>query len=263
DHELHMPQKGYTRIAFSPNGKTLAAIGNHLFVLWDVASGELIAHPFKGPLGQFETVAFGPDGRTVVTGAFDGQVLQWDVSIDSWMAQACSKANRNFSEEEWVRVSPGASYERICPQLPIDTSLVNKTLERAKAAGMAQEAVASLLYAQAAEQATETEDSVLNNQVCWFGSIDGFARIVLPACERAVTLAPHNPGWRDSRAIAKALVGDTSAAVTDLEFFVARAQDRDDLRKYVPTRKQWLEELAARRNPFDPRTLAILRGDNL
>jgi hypothetical protein len=260
--ELRMPQKGYTKVAFSPDGKTLAAVGDAgLFVLWDVASRELIAQPLKGPVGQFESLAFAPDGRMVATGDFNGRVLLWDVSIESWMAGSCNKANRNLSGEEWARISPNNHYERICPQQPVDISVVEQMLEMAKAAARGHQATALELYKETADRAIETDASTLNNKVCWFGILDGYARIVLPACDRAVSLAPEYAGWRDTRAIARSLTGDTTRAIEDLQLFVQSAQSNDDLSQYVPTRKHWLDELVAGRNPFDAKLLATFREE--
>jgi WD40 repeat protein len=42
--------------------------------------------------------------------------------------------------------------------------------------------------------------------ICWIGSLDGKAALVLPACEEAVTRAPDR-GIRDSRGLARALTG--------------------------------------------------------
>lgn len=257
---LRMPEKGYTRIAFSPDGKTLAACSGHLVMLWELSSGEAISHPFKGPVGQVESVAFSPDNKTIATGDHDGRVLLWDISLDSWSARACMKANRNFTAEEWAHVAPGVPYEKICPQLPFHVSAVEQMLKKAKAAGKAQQK-ASELYSEALDRAIETDDADLNNRVCWFGSIDGVAQTVLSACDRAVKLAPRYGGWRDTRAIARALVGDQRGAVEDLQFFVQWAQEKSEYQQYVPKRKQWITELMVGRNPFDAKTLGTLRDE--
>ena len=69
-----------------------------------------------------------------------------------------------------------------------------------------------------------TDDPDANNAVCWVGSLDGFAEIVLPACDRAVELAPDDGNARDSRGVARAITGDVQGAIVDFERFVSWAR---------------------------------------
>lgn len=63
------------------------------------------------------------------------------------------------------------------------------------------------------------------NSVCWYGSLTGLAAEVMPACERAVALAPEDGGIRDSRGLACALTGDLEGARKDFEFAVPWAEE--------------------------------------
>ncbi len=84
---LDAPYAGLTgtdrRIAFSPNGRTLA-IGGHdnLVRLWDVSDPALpVARPdLHGGRKGLDTVAFSPDGTTLAAGDGDGVITLWDVS---------------------------------------------------------------------------------------------------------------------------------------------------------------------------------------
>jgi hypothetical protein len=77
--------RAVTALAFSPDGRTLAA-GTSApnreefpLVLWELASGKVRAE-FKGHRGPVTEMAFAPDGRTLATGGADTTVLLWDVT---------------------------------------------------------------------------------------------------------------------------------------------------------------------------------------
>jgi hypothetical protein len=53
----------------------------------------------------------------------------------------------------------------------------------------------------------------------WFGCIWGFAADVKPFAERAVLEDAANPGYRDTRGLARALTGDVDGAVQDFRAF--------------------------------------------
>jgi len=88
------PEGVVDSVAFSPNGKTLAAgcrrtirDGGNLevrrdggVVLWDVVRRErLVDQPLAVAEGDVVSVAFSPDGKTLAAG-YDGGVVLWDVA---------------------------------------------------------------------------------------------------------------------------------------------------------------------------------------
>ncbi len=109
--------------------------------------------------------------------------------------------------------------------------------------------------------AIEGDDPGISNNVCWQGSLDGFARIVLPTCDHAIELDPNDVDIHDSRGLARALVGDTRGAIADFKFVLNPAHGYGHLSPdEVKQRQSWLQALEAGRNPFDAKTLKALQN---
>ncbi|GAA6615001.1 hypothetical protein [Scytonema sp. NUACC26] len=84
------------------------------------------------------------------------------------------------------------------------------------------------------------------NSLCWDGSLRGFAKDVMFACEKAVALSPKDGGILDSRGLARALTGDRKGAIEDLQTFIKRTDDS----KRKSQRQCWITSLNAGKNPF-------------
>jgi WD40 repeat protein len=60
-------KSGVERLAFSPEGKTLAiACGNDEITLWEVDSGKKLKTSFDEMRGNFHGLAFSPDGKLLI-----------------------------------------------------------------------------------------------------------------------------------------------------------------------------------------------------
>jgi WD40 repeat protein len=70
---------GMGNVAFSPDGKILAA-GNAYYEVrwWRVADGVLL-DTIKGHKDSVNSVAFSPDGKMLASGSLDGTVKLWQV----------------------------------------------------------------------------------------------------------------------------------------------------------------------------------------
>ena len=74
--------QGYSKasvrgIAFSPDGRTLAASQESVVLLWDVNSGDLV-QALEGHTDLVGRVVFSPDGHTLASGGFDQIIRLWD-----------------------------------------------------------------------------------------------------------------------------------------------------------------------------------------
>jgi WD40 repeat protein len=66
-------------VAFSPDGRLLAASVNKGVALWDIATQKELAR-FTGHRAAVLRIAFAPNGRAVVSASQDGTLLVWDVA---------------------------------------------------------------------------------------------------------------------------------------------------------------------------------------
>lgn len=70
-----------------------------------------------------------------------------------------------------------------------------------------------------------------------------------------MSLAPKNGDIRDSRGLARALTGDTQAAIEDFQAFV----DWTNNDEQKAQRQRWIEALRAGEDPFTPEEIDRLR----
>ena len=264
---------GVQSVAFSADGKLLASGSrDKTIILWDVATGQSIGRLPQTRRDAVNSLAFGPDSKKLVSGGRAGTVasgyegsplILWDVSGDSWRYRACEIAGRNLTAGEWQQYAGEGTPQMTCPR-----EILREAVQHARQAETNQAASA---FERLAKWAISTSDANLNNETCWTGSIERFEHIVLPACERAVSLAVPDsmPMIRDSRGLARALMGDYRGAIDDFRVFVEWARSYPDLNadldanmvKLRHRREHWIAELEAERNPFDVATLRALRTE--
>ncbi|PLZ80949.1 hypothetical protein CEN44_29050 [Fischerella muscicola CCMEE 5323] len=109
------------------------------------------------------------------------------------------------------------------------------------------------------EKLQPTKDTLAHswNSLCWEGGLRGYAKDVMFACEKAVSLIPDDGNIRDSRGLARALTGDTKGAIEDFEAYIKSIDDPQAKAK----RQSWVKDLKAGKNPFTPEELQKLQGE--
>lgn len=256
-----------TSLAFSPDGGILVSGSlDRTIILWDVATSQPIGPPLREQNATVNSIAMDPDGKKFASGSELAEsknnwtLILWGLSFKSWRTMACRIASRNLTPEE------SAFYLK--KKVPPDTC-TGGVLDEADAYALAgNKEQSKKAFERATELAIKEGDPVVNNRVCWWGSIDGFAEVVLPACDQAVkSELPQYRGWlKDSRGLARALRHDHEGAIEDFTSFLEWVKTRPGNAGYsdqlLNKRRAWLSDLKAGRNPFDDeRTLKSLRGE--
>ncbi|MET0917481.1 MAG: hypothetical protein ABWY07_03540 [Burkholderiales bacterium] len=262
--EAEIRLDGVSAMAFSHDGRHLATGGSDRTArVWrfpDMTEMIRLSHPIA-----VRDIAFSPDDRFLI--AWSGDVLSpphairlWPLSLDTLVEEACERLARNLTLEEWRQHFPSEPYRRTCPNRPTHVSVLVPMFERAKTAAAAGDGrEARQHYDALARQADNTDDVSVANEICWVGSLDGAPRQVAPLCERAVALAPDDGNLRDSRGIARALLGDRTGAIEDFKALIAAARRTQPESSLIAKREGWLAALEQGRNPFVPDVLAALR----
>jgi tetratricopeptide (TPR) repeat protein len=112
------------------------------------------------------------------------------------------------------------------------------------------------------DEVIDSESSSAANTLCWRTALWGFGKEALGVCDRAVELSPDNSAIRDSRALARAVAGDTSGAIDDLRK-VLKDSKREWPEEFRAQRSGWLEALERGDNPLGPTGLAEFRAGEL
>ena len=123
--------------------------------------------------------------------------------------------------------------------------------------GLVKPALAAFLEGQKLDPKVEISASSWNS-LCWLGSLNNSASLVLDACEKAVTMASPDDkgGFQDSRGVARALTGNIEGAIEDFQAFISSTNNHEQKAQ----RQGWIESLRAGKNPFTPEVLEELKG---
>ena len=245
------------QLAFSLDGSILASASDDKgIMLWDVQTGRKLGRLVEHH-AEVKSVAFSPDGKYLVSGSSKTEthwsLVMWDMRADQWEPRACDLVSRNLSAEEWRSFVGRKSDHVTCPAgwlREIDANASSNRLQ-------AERDFSSLVLL-----AVQEGSAVLNNQVCWYGSLDGFASIVAPSCEKAIALDPQEGFYQDSFALAQSLLGHYDKAIAGFESFLGSPSgNTDEMKVRKAKREAWIASLRKGQNPFDAATLRSLRAE--
>ncbi|TFY56136.1 hypothetical protein EVJ58_g7826 [Rhodofomes roseus] len=117
EHSFTVPKHSATSLAFSPDGKYVAASFTDQTVrVWDAQTGRSVLPPLRGQTDNASSVAFSPDSRRIATGSKNNTVRIWDVTVrashgpqivtgsnsplvDLWESHG---AEFNMTEDGWI-----------------------------------------------------------------------------------------------------------------------------------------------------------------
>jgi len=143
---------GALRLAFAPDGHTLAVGGYHedtrtaSVVVWEVVSGT-VRQGFSGHEGMLSALTFSPDSRRLATGSADTTVLLWDLT-GSPADQPAKKLTAKELDDAWAALdaNSGKTAHAAMGKLlaaPADTlTLLQKQLKPVKGKAIDNETLA-------------------------------------------------------------------------------------------------------------------------
>jgi hypothetical protein len=272
-HILKGHRAEVTNAKFSPDDKYIATSSRDDTVrLWDADTGSELVQ-LLGHTHDVVAVNFSPDGRYMVSASLDGtarihlvhfeNVLALGQSLLSVRAWTCAERVK-YLHERVVCPTPTIPATSISPvtvnsnEAPQAQNTIIEDITTAADSGEWEKTLHLLERAEADNLPLDPilDDSEFLNELCWGGSLNGYAAEILEYCERAVDLAPADPAIRDSRGLARALTGDDAGAIEDFQFFV----DHYDDETLIEQRQQWILDLKAGNNPITPEVLEELRN---
>ncbi|MBD2560947.1 ribosome assembly protein 4 [Nostoc linckia FACHB-391] len=248
-------------VAYSPNGQQLAsASSDKTIILWNLdfdnllnSGCNLLNNYFIGHPEVLEELQSCQSPSQLAQGAttlvIQGEKLARNNDIDG----AVEKFGKAQQWDNKLKFNSQSRAKELANKGKVERSVDegNSRLEEKKF----KEALAAYTAALKLDPKVEIAADSWNT-LCWDGSLQKQAAEMLPACEKAVALAPKDSNIRDSRGLARALTGNTKGAIEDFEAYIAQTEDKDSKAQ----RQRWVKDLRAGKNPFTEAELKKLQN---
>ena len=115
--QLRPQTGGIYAVAFSPNSQELAIGGATGLQLWNVADGtrpQLTGQSLTGYNSWITSLAFSPDGNTLISGSEDDTVRLWDLNVNYAIRWICSTTSNVLTQRQWQKYIQGLPYQAPC-----------------------------------------------------------------------------------------------------------------------------------------------------
>ena len=244
-------------VAFSPDGKQLASARGNTIKLWNLDDVKL-----KGLACYWlqDYISAQPDLKKKLATCLDPEILKASASI--LVSEARTKGMSGKLEDAVFLFQEAKKLDRsisLDPRTEINSYFIPKGERLAKEGDIKAALVA---YDQAIKHNPNIKISAASwDTLCWYGSIYNSASQVILACDKAVNLEPDNLDIRDSRAVAKALAGNTNGAISEIEVMLPKIY-RQNLESFLAIKEREypsiayseqqrrLDDLKEGKNPF-------------
>jgi hypothetical protein len=174
-----------SRVACSPDGKSLAHGDGEVVHLWDIQTAKELA-VFKGHAGVVNAVAFCPDGKRVASGSADSTSLIWDVTKVQRLALPAKALQPADLEKRWETLAgedAATAFDAMCDLAAAPKDAVPWIKERVKPAAPLDKLRVADLLAQLDAQEFEVRQKAA-------GELLKMDEGIVPALDKALALKP-------------------------------------------------------------------------
>jgi len=190
------------------------------------------------------------EGPGVVLVSFGNELRIELVEPAAMIADAKLTLGRNMSLDEWNQTEIGEVYRPTFSDFVVDAVSLEALIDTAGRLVVGDPDAAEALADNIVSWTRQLDEANTCNGIGWAFALRKDGRRALDAVSCALSHLPDDPSYRDTRGVAYALVGETEKAISDLEFFVAAETAEDPDSAAAETRRRWIADLKAGKDPF-------------